>query len=147
MATTTEMLERLRSLNVRDLLVSSIEETAAEYVELNTRQMYQGLDGNGQKIQPTYRRQRYARVKNEMNSAPGYGVPDLKLTGAFYQGYGVRVEGDEVVKDSDVPYADDLFEKYGNAIGELDEDFHEEYVDGNLAPLFYDKVREETGLI
>jgi len=82
-----------------------------------------------------------------MNPAPGYGNPDLKLTGAFYQGYGIRVEGDEVIKDSDVEYADDLFLKYGNAIGQLDEQRHEQYVEEELAPTLYEKVREQTGLI
>jgi len=148
MATTAQIIERLTTVrdSVRDLLVSSIEETAEQYVDLNTEQMYQGLDGSGQKISPQYKLQEYADMKSQMNSAPGYGTPDLKLTGAFYQGYGVRVEGDDVIKDSDVEYADELFERYGNAIGELDEENHEQYVEGDLAPVFMDKVREITGL-
>jgi hypothetical protein len=147
MATASEIEERLKALDLRKLLTESIEETADQYVELNQQQMYAGKDGDGREISPQYARQDYAVMKNQMNPAPGYGTPDLKLTGAFYQGYGVRVEGDEVIKDSNVEYADQLFEKYGNAIGELDEGRHEEYVEGEMGPVFYDKVREQTGLI
>ncbi len=147
MATTSDLLERLQSLNLRELLADSIEETAPEYVELNTQQLFKGLDGMGQSIRPLYRSAKYARVKNQSNPLPGYGTPDLKLTGAFYQGYELKVEGDELVKDSDVDYADQLFEKYGNEIGQLDEENHEEYIQENLAPAFYDRVREQTGLI
>lgn len=146
MATASELIERLQGLNLREILTESIEETAPQYVELNTQQLFKGLDGTGGSIHPLYRSAKYARMKNQMNALPGYGTPDLKLTGAFYQGYGVRVEGDEVVKDSDVAYADDLFEKYGNAIGELDEENHEAYIDNGLSPVFTDKVREQTGL-
>ncbi len=147
MATATEMIERLQGLNIRDLLIESIEETAQQYVELNTAQLYEGKDGNDQPLNPTYASPKYARVKNEMNPTPGYGNPDLKLTGAFYGGYELRVEGDDLVKDSDVEYADDLFAKYGNAIGQLDEANHEQYVNEEMAPVLYEKVRELTGLL
>lgn len=147
MATASQLLERLQNLNLRDTLVSSIEETAADYAVLNTGQMYEGLDGTGQKILPQYKSPQYAREKNYMNPLPGYGYPDAHLTGAFYRGYRLTVEGDELVKDSNVDYADKLFEKYDNELGQLDEENHEKYIDEALAPVFYDKVREETGLL
>lgn len=147
MATATEMIERLQNLNLHDALVSSIEETAADYAVLNTGQMYEGLDGSGQKISPQYKSPQYAQEKHEMNPLPGYGYPDAHLTGAFYRGYGMRVEGDELVKDSNVDYADKLFEKYGNELGQLDPENHEKYIEGALAPVFYEKIREETGLL
>lgn len=147
MATATQILARLKGLNVKDLVTESIMETADRYVELNLAQLLQGKDGNDQPLRPSYARARYARVKFEMNPAPGYGNPDARLTGAFYKGYGVRVEGDQVIKDSNVEYADDLFEKYGNAIGQLDEERHQEYTEEDLAPVLYEKFREQTGLI
>lgn len=147
MAYTRDIIERLQGLNLESLLTESIAETAAQYVDLNTAQLYQGKDGDGQAISPLYRSNGYADEKSRMNSAPGYGVPDLKLTGAFYRGYTVRVEGQDLVKDSNVEYADELFNKYGNAIGQLNEVNHEEYVERELAPVLYDKVREQTGLI
>lgn len=147
MATATEILERLQSLSVREMLIESIEETADLYVDLNTAQLLEGKDGDNQPLRPQYAIESYADQKNRMNPLPGYGNPDLKLTGAFYKGYGVRVEGTDVVKFSTVSYADGLFEKYGNAIGQLDEERHEEYVQGDLAPILYDKFREQTGLI
>jgi hypothetical protein len=148
MSTTAELIQRLTQLrdNMREVLVDSIEETASIYVDLNTEQMYVGKDGTGRSISPMYKFIEYANQKSAMNPAPGFGVPDLKLTGAFYEGYTVHVEGDQVIKDSTVEYADKLFEKYGNAIGELDDDFHQQYVEGDLAPVFMDKVREITGL-
>jgi len=147
MATASQLEERLRNLNLRDILIASIQETAADYAVLNTNQLYEGVDGTGQKIAPQYASEGYADMKSKMNSAPGYGTPDLHLTGAFYRGYQLVVEGDELIKDSNVEYADELFEKYGNHIGQLDAENHEQYVDNTLAPVFYDKVREETGLI
>lgn len=147
MATTTDIIERLQGMNLQELLTESILETAEQYVDLNTAQLYQGKDGDGQPISPQYAWDTYAAEKNQMNPTPGYGIPDLKLTGAFYRGYTLQVEGDEVIKDSDVEYADDLFTKYGNQIGELDEVNHDEYVNGEMAPVFYDKVRELTGLL
>lgn len=149
MATAAQLIQRITTLrdNMRETLVEAIEETADQYVELNTKQMYAGLDGTGRQISPQYASQEYATQKNQMNPAPGYGTPDAYLTGAFYRGYGIRVEGDQVIKDSDVEYADKLFEKYGNELGELDDDSREQYINEGMAPVFYDKVREITGLL
>lgn len=108
----SEMKRRLQGLNVAQVAEETIEETKQAFIDLNTAQMYKGLDNTGQPIHPAYRSPKYARVKHEMNPLPGLGIPDAHVTGAFYRGYTLMAQGGKVTENSTVPYADELSEKY-----------------------------------
>ena len=147
MATPGDILDSLEEMDVEAIIKESVQEVSEEYVKRNLDQLYEGLDSEGQKITPKYRRNKYARVKNEMNPLPGLGTPDLFVTGAFYEGTEVRLEGEDLVEESSVDYAKDLEQKYGEEqIWGLDEENHDEFVNEDLQPLIIEKISEQTGL-
>ena len=146
MATATEIIARLEAVNIELLAELAIEDTAKEFGKLNTEQMEEGKDSKDQKISPGYRSSSYARMKNQMNPKPGMGVPDLKLTGAFYKGYRLQVINGEVIEDSDVPYAPKLEKQYGKQIWGLDPENKRLYIEKFLSPGMKKRLTEETGL-
>lgn len=139
----TEMKRRLQGLDVQAVAVASMEETAQDFIDLNTEQMYAGKDSDGEPIQPDYKSDVYAQMKNRMNPAPGYGVPDLKATGAFYAGYTLKVDAGQVTEDSDVEYADKLTEQYGEQIWGLDDENLAAYRTGPFWSVLKKKVENQ----
>jgi len=117
-----------------------MEETSEEFIRLNTEQMYAGKDSAGREMSPQYASQGYADEKHGMNPTPGYGTPDLKYSGAFYQGYELEVQGDKVKEDSRVQYAGKLTAKYGEQIWGLDPENLSIYRQETLVPLMRYKV-------
>lgn len=147
MSTPADILDELEGLNLEEIVEYSLQEVSAEYVRKNLDQLYEGMGSDGQKIVPQYRRQKYARAKNEMNPTPGFGTPDLFLTGEFYRQTEAKIEGGDLVEESSVEYAKKLEEQYGDdQIWGLDEENHDEFVNEDLQPLIIEKIMELTGL-
>ncbi|MDP4151194.1 MAG: hypothetical protein Q8943_17440 [Bacteroidota bacterium] len=144
MSTIRGMLEKFRSLDTDLLVEQSVSETTDQYANLNTEQLHQGLNADGEQI-GQYRNELYATMKHEMNPLPGFGVPDLRLTGAFYAGIRSVIQGDAVVTESTDEKNTALVEKYGHLFG-LSDKFRQEYVNGSLRPRFRQKVRDVTGV-
>jgi hypothetical protein len=71
-----------------------------------------GKDKSGTNIAPSYKYDSYAEMKQEMNSRPDFGTPDLRLTGAFYNSFYFDFDTLEVTS-SDAK-TETLKEKYGN---------------------------------
>src|SRR3990167_2822680 len=82
-----------KKLNINYLLIfnQAIKNLETFIVKLNTdQQLMRGLDAEGIKISPKYRNPAYARKKAGMNSRPGYGTPDFKLTGQYHDSFFVE---------------------------------------------------------
>lgn len=137
------MKRRLQSLNLEQVTEEAIEETAPQYLELNQEQLYEGTTSQGTQVSPRYRSPKYARVKNEMNPAPGLGVPDLYVTGAFYEGQELKVVSGQIEEDSNVDYAEDLYQKYPNIAG-LDEEKLDQYRAGPFKEALEAKVKSKV---
>jgi len=135
------MKRRLQRLNLEQVTEEAIQETAEDYLELNREQLYQGKTSMGQELLPTYRSEVYAQMKNDMNPAPGLGIPDLKLTGAFYQGLSLEIQAGQIQEESDVEYAGKLFEKYDDIVG-LDEVKLDEYRAGPFKEALEEKIKQ-----
>lgn len=120
----TEIKNRLIAYKA-GVILTLIERIIAENLEfiedLQTDQLEQGLDGDGNQITPRYRSDTYARVKQFMNSKPPFGVPDLKLTGSFHRKIDARISGQKVIITSSDQKTADLLAKYGEAILYLNE--------------------------
>ena len=142
MATVNQLRSRLTALNVKDVSFRSVEETKEVITEIQRQQMFQGLNAEGKKI-GRYRSNKYARVKNEMNPLPGLGIPDLKLTGAFY----AKMETDvtpEVFKSFSTDEKNaELTAKY-DPFG-LNKESKSKYA-GKLRPVFIKNVKENLKL-
>ena len=148
MATVADLLESVEKVDLTIIIEATIEETAADYIRLNTEeQLFKGIDANGAQLQPLYKSKSYAKKKNEMNATPGYGVPDLKLTGSFYKSQKLAVNGDQINLDSDVDHAQYLEKNYGaEKIYGLDDENQETYNFGAFQDAFANKITELTGL-
>lgn len=110
----------------------SIEKHSPEIAKLNTDQLLQGKDADGNKITPEYASKYYAKKKNQMNSLPGLGTPDLKLTGDFHEGFFAKPIGEgwqNYSRDSKTPYLLKNYNKdiFGNT-KEDEKEINEEYV-------------------
>lgn len=142
MATVNQLRSRLTALNVKDVSYHSVEETREVIAEIQKEQMFQGLNAQGKKI-GRYRSNKYARAKNEMNPLPGLGIPDLKLTGAFYRGFETKVTPESFNTISTDEKNAELTEKY-DPFG-LNKESKSEYA-GKLRPVFIKNVKEKLKL-
>jgi len=76
-----------------------------------------GINEDGNKITPSYSSGRYALYKRRLNSAPGFGTPDLKLTGRFQNTLKLIFSGSTIYTRSSAPYADNLTDRYKGILG------------------------------
>lgn len=148
MATVSDLIDTLKNFNLNATITACIEQTKDDYIELNTQQqLFKGLDATGNEMAPLYKSPYYAKKKNQMNPIPGLGVPDLKVTGSFYQKMNIEVESDSFKISSDVDYAQYLEKNYEDEkIYGLTEENQEEYNQGPFFNALEQKITEETGL-
>ena len=122
------MLERVTIArdNIIPITGECIEEVKEPVIGLNTSQLYdEGVDADGNHL-TKYRNPTYAHIKNSMNPGPGFGRPDLYLTGEFQQNMNLRVEGDVFEIDSSDVKSAELKDKYGEKIFGLTQESKQE---------------------
>ena len=90
-------------------------------IDLNQGQLQQGVNSKGRQLKG-YQSNAYAKFKNQLNSLPGLGTPDLKLTGAFYSGWYIQEDSFPITMNSSDVKTQELIEKYGKEIFGLDKD-------------------------
>lgn len=86
MANFDEAAERWKTVNIGTIFVDIVKSNEGSILDLLRSQLYQGEAGDGM-ISPQYYTMFdtfYAEMKNSMNPAPGFGHPDLFLTGEWY---------------------------------------------------------------
>ncbi len=146
MTTVEDLITRLASVDIAAETDTALDATDKVLVENVKNQLFAGQDASGSKLSPKYRLIRYANVKHEMNALPGYGTPDLKLTGALYREMNVHREKDELVFDSKMDYAPALEQKYGSGIFEPSNDNLDSYALDKFFPHLVTALEEKTGL-
>jgi len=145
MSTIVSLYQRLKNLDTDKVIQTSLEQTKDALADLNIEQMHHGLNSDGEKI-GEYRSEAYAEEKERMNPLPGFGIPDLKLTGAFYRATKVVIGGDNITIDSDDEKSAELQEKYGKEIFGLSGVYKREYLKENLGPVFRKSITDVIGL-
>lgn len=75
-------LKKADKAYITEQLLRIVQEESNFVIDLNQSQMLSGIDSKGNELKE-YASKGYAAYKNKINSIPGFGVPDLKLTGAF----------------------------------------------------------------
>lgn len=117
MATIKAFNERFQAFDIEKVLVEVLLDKKALVIEKNLDQLDEGFDANGNNMKQ-YAWQDYAVEKNQMNPKPGMGNPDLKYTGAFWQGFVLEAtQGTEYEIKSTDGKASDLQAKYGEIYG------------------------------
>lgn len=146
MTTPLDMFRRIESLNIKQVATDALEDTASVIAEKNREQLEEGFDSNRENLLP-YRSKVYAGMKNQMNPKPGYGNPDLKLTGAFYRGIRAEVNDDGEVHTYSTDSKDGkLVMKYGTDIYGLGIIKGQEYINDHLSPAFNKAIHAKLNL-
>jgi hypothetical protein len=132
MATIDEVLKTYQQLDLiqtaKDLVLANEE----KILNINRNQLRFGFDSNRNYITPQYALASYASWKINTGHLAPFGIPDLLLTGKFYNSF--RFDNKFRVISVGVPYAKLLQTKYGENIYGFD--------DKNL-PLYRAMYREE----
>jgi hypothetical protein len=137
--------KRVSSINIDLIIDDSFIETTDDLLEINKDQLLHGMTNTGEKITPVYFRDEYAAEKNQMNSLPGYGTPDLKLTGAFHNEIRIDYKTGVLSSHSNDEKADELEFRYQNIYG-LGGPFKAKYLDSALWPAFKNGITAHLGL-
>ncbi len=120
------IIRNLKSLDVNEWIGDAIDPNQAE--RLNREQLEAGLGNDQRKLRPKYKgsranasasSKRYARKKSSLNSKPGFGTPDLKLTGEYHRSLDAKIKGDELILLSNDP-KDKFLEKWDKRKGLTD---------------------------
>lgn len=136
--TLSEMIRRVDSLDIKANLPEMVNNTKEEMADLNISQLELGQEKTGNPITPEYRSELYADFKKSIGSKAPEGTPNLKLTGSFYDGINVQLNGMEYFISSTDGKMPDLVEKYGDDIFGLSEENKSKYA---LDVLYYE-IRE-----
>lgn len=144
MATWTNLTENFRRMDIKAAATGALRATSEAMLDRNRRQM---IEGKGRvKNIGRYRSRDYARMKNGMSSAAGFGNVDLRLTGSFQDRMKMSVTGESIVIDSSDSKSSDLVAKYGEQIFGLNVRNKSEYTEEALAPAFRSIIEKSTGL-
>lgn len=147
MATIGSMKRRFEKLDTDKIIDTVMQDSQEMIADKNAEQMHTGERKDGDTIRPEYRSPAYAELKHGQNPLPGEGIPDLRLTGAFYAGIYVKVVGDKIIYGSTDEKADKLEKKYGKAIWGLNIPFKAEVMQEKIRPGIKKGIFEGTGLM
>lgn len=139
-----ELYERVKKLNTDSVIEESFDDTAKEYADKQREQLTDGFGSDGNRLRK-YRSPVYARMKNQMNSKPGFGNPDLRLTGSFHRGITMTANGDAILTGSVDAKTEALEKKYPKALG-LAGPYKSDYLEHDLSPMIQRKITEVVGL-
>lgn len=162
MGTITDTLQCLEQLKVRTIARRVFEKNSKAMVLMNMGQLFIGKNSKGENLRPyaPWKMEdgtEYADFKEELNPRPGWGNPDLKLTGSFYKGMFAKLEGDNIIQDSTDKKSEWLKKHYdgddselpldgeSNIFGLTDEN-HVHFVQEVYYPDFKKEIQAVTGL-
>lgn len=145
MSTISHLKGRFQLLDIQKISRESIEETKDVIVDLNLEQLHKGYRSDGTRL-PNYKNSAYAEFKHQKNPLPGFGIPDLKLTGAFYQGWKIELSGEKITITSTDEKTDKLFNRFAskqaNIFG-LSLPYKREYLNESLRKTFIKNIKSQ----
>lgn len=136
--TISAAIEKLSKLDLESALIQTIDETKEDFADLNRAQWAVGQLADGGVIGPPYTKGYAARKSSAGLLAD---TVNLKMTGAFYQGYGIVIDNDILRLGSEVDYEPYITARYGNIWG-LTEENLEKYKE-IFAPIFFKYLQEQ----
>lgn len=93
-----DIQKRIKSLNKESLLKNAINEHTGEAIELNKDQLLHGIGEDGRKLTPQYSNPLYAAKKASQNPLPGFGVPDLILSGDYTDNFEAKIVNNAILR-------------------------------------------------
>lgn len=138
MSTVLTILNKVKSIDLRESAVMAMEDTAPAYRKEQQDQLFKGLDSKEAKIEPAYTARTVA-IKSRKGQ-PTDRVT-LKDKGDFYRGIFIDVRGDIFVTESMDSKSGMLQKKYGTQILGLGLHARIEYI-RTLRPVFINKIKQ-----
>ncbi len=153
MCTIAEMHRRFQALRIsQDHTVGAIELTAVQLADVNRKQLMTGRNADGDKVIPDYSKyggeDSYAALKHSMNPVPGFGTPDLYLTGSFHKSIRVYLTSGKLNWEATDLKATELLAKYGKGgpvLGVYQNTALENYQNSYLYPISISIIKAATG--
>lgn len=147
MTTISDLYEAFGRLKIKEQLPEMIKKTEYELITKVISQHKKGILATSRSIRPAYVSKNYSSFKNALNSAPGYGTPDIHVTGAYDADMHVTIKGEDYEIDSGVDYAKSAsITQYGNDLNLPSEESKAEYWNEALLPQIQEYITEITGL-
>jgi hypothetical protein len=128
------------------LLSDAIMATDIELIDVNQGNLMEGMNALGLKIEPKYKNPKYALKKEQKNSFPGYGTPDLYVTGSFHEKIELFISGGVLQWENSDGKAADLLAKYGSVLGVFENDRLIKYRSLYLFPATARLIKQQTGM-
>jgi hypothetical protein len=142
MATLKEMSRRMKGLNLFKIYQEIIKEETETILNLNRDQLLKGKTSKGQKIKPKYKNKAYAKKKKGLNTKPGLGTPDLKLSGAFHASFTLKNKSGTFVYGAKAAHSKFLIPKYDDIFG-LDPKNTKLFLDRDFIEAYNKAIREQ----
>lgn len=153
--TAGDMLDLVSNLSLSDIAEEALQNTTEQALALNKDQLLHGKQSDGQPIRD-YVLHSYAMLKHDMNPLPGFGIPDYRLTGAYYNAFIATADSDGLHvynTDPKAPYLEQRTSGDGNQqegadlIAGLDDENHNMYVAETYEPEFMEIVHRDLKMI
>lgn len=131
---------RRMRLMLDDTIDYAFDASRYAFADAQREQLTDGFDNTGGRLR-SYKSRQYAQKKNIMNSRPGFGNPDLKLTGSFHrQLFMTPFRGYLLIGSLDEK-APKLESAYPSALG-LADPYKGEYTEGPLFSAWKEYVED-----
>lgn len=118
-----KQVKNFEKLNIDVILANEIEKNHTEINSAQKNQLEFGLNSKGKKITPKYAsddkgNETYAETKHALNPLPGFGTPDLLLSGDLQDNldFDIGLDGD-LFFFSNVDYFNSIEDRYKDAFG------------------------------
>jgi len=90
--TLLEAYQNIKQIDTSRLVDEVLSELRPLILDLNRFQLEQGLNAEGKRFRK-YKNKSYSAKKALMNSLPGFGNPDLKVSGDFWKAFKADLKG------------------------------------------------------
>ena len=144
--TIDEMIDAVKKIKVKKFAREAMAKHLPVVEEMNRQQPMRGEDANGDGFL-SYAWDDYAEMKERRNPVPGFGRPDLRLTGAFHRSIKAKLDASTAIlitaSDKKAPWLEDHYkpaEIYGLQPENLDLLAEKVHAD------FFDRVTAASGL-
>jgi hypothetical protein len=141
--TVYDMLERLKSVDIDQLVDESFVETEEEFKRLNTEQLFEGKLNDGTDITPEYAESTKARKRRKGQPFDRVTTRD---TNAYHDGFSIKPENGELIIGSDVEYEKYLDQRYTKKLYGLMPVNNEQYTFGPYWSVLKEKLEQKTQL-
>lgn len=131
--------QALKKFNPEEVILTILRDIEPQLIDLNTNQLFSGVDSKGFLLKPPYADINYKDFKQTLNPK---GVVDLKLTGDFYDGFFAKVDKFPLVFGSTDEKSSELESKYGKDIFGLSKNSLTQIGKGTIAPEYIKELRK-----